>query len=161
MNSVEPSLLQAEFISITFEFQKREEIYGTVTMHAQGDFILCPVRSQGSILPCIRIYPGTNKETKVNTIFTFVFGSFLLYGQGKRKHPCLLFRNWKGFNGFPSLFHKVYFALYHVFCTEVELLQNVSFQNIVFIKSQAIWERRLYKAVALLPHGLGDLNNYF
>ena len=39
------------------------------------------------------------------------------------------------------IFNEVYVFLSHVFCHKVKFRQNVSYYNIVFIDSQAVWER--------------------
>ena len=59
---------------------------------------------------------------------TFVFGFFLLCGQGNWTQPGFFFRNRKWVDGFFSLFHEVSVALSHFFCHEVEFLNNVIFR---------------------------------
>ena len=62
----DPHLERCETVSITFEYQKRDERDETITHYASGDALLCPVRSWASVVQRVRAYPGATKETHVN-----------------------------------------------------------------------------------------------
>ncbi|MGH7954388.1 MAG: hypothetical protein ACREOZ_00350, partial [Gloeomargaritales cyanobacterium] len=63
----DPNLPQADYISITFIYQKRDERNETITMQRSGDIILCPIRAWAHIVQRIRSYPGTSTDSPVNT----------------------------------------------------------------------------------------------
>jgi hypothetical protein len=64
-----PDLELADFVSITFEMQKKDEQFDPVTQHATGHAIMCPVRIWAAIIKRIRSYPGTNDDTPVSVIW--------------------------------------------------------------------------------------------
>ncbi len=66
----DPFLLNADAISITFEFQKSNVKNETVTLHPSGESVFCPVRSWATVIQRIQSYPKTNNRTPINTIFT-------------------------------------------------------------------------------------------
>ena len=68
MSHDNPELLNADRVSITFEYQKNDERDDTVTQKRTGDLILCPVRSWATIVQRIRGYDGTNDDTPVNVV---------------------------------------------------------------------------------------------
>lgn len=76
----DPHLERCETVSITFEYQKRDERDETITHYASGDGLLCPVRSWASVVQRILAYPGATKETHVNA---FLLDGTIVYVQGK------------------------------------------------------------------------------
>jgi len=84
----DPHLERCETVSITFEYQKRDERDETITHYASGDALLCPVRSWASVVQRVRAYPGATKETHVNA---FLDRGEIEYIKGKavreRAHP--------------------------------------------------------------------------
>ena len=64
----DPNLARAETVSITFEYQKRDERDEVITHHHSGDPLLCPVRSWAKVVKRILSYSGTDPNTKVNTV---------------------------------------------------------------------------------------------
>jgi hypothetical protein len=65
----DPDLAFCDSVTITFEYQKRDERDETVTMYATGDTLLCPVRAWASIVQIVLHQPKTNKDTPCNTVF--------------------------------------------------------------------------------------------
>lgn len=61
----DPELLNADTVSITFEYQKNDERDDTVTQKRNGDLTLCPVRSWATIVQRIRRYDGSDDNTPV------------------------------------------------------------------------------------------------
>jgi hypothetical protein len=51
-----PDLELADFVSITFEMQKKDEKFDRVTQHTTGHIIMCPVRLWAAIIKRIRSY---------------------------------------------------------------------------------------------------------
>ncbi|MGH7974184.1 MAG: hypothetical protein ACREBR_01565 [bacterium] len=61
------NLSQADTISITFEFQKRDTRNDIITMPRSGDPILCPVKAWAFLTQRILAYPGCTSSSPVNT----------------------------------------------------------------------------------------------
>ena len=59
----------ADCVSITFEWQKKEERMDTVTHMGSEHVLLCPVRSWAAVVRRIRGYPGTTDNTPVSAIW--------------------------------------------------------------------------------------------
>ncbi|KAL7467246.1 hypothetical protein ACHAXS_007491 [Conticribra weissflogii] len=59
----------ADCVSITFEWQKKDERMDIVTQMASGVPILCPVRQWAAVIKRIRSYPGTGDETPVSAVW--------------------------------------------------------------------------------------------
>ena len=64
-----PDLEFADCVSITFEFQKKDERNDTVTQIYSEDDLLCPVRSWAAVVRRIRSYPGANDDTPVSAVW--------------------------------------------------------------------------------------------
>ena len=64
----DPNLERAGCVSLTFESQKKDEKFQTVTLLATGDILLCPVRTWAAIVKRIRSYQGTNDNSPVSTV---------------------------------------------------------------------------------------------
>ena len=64
-----PLLEFADSVSITFEFQKKDERNDTVSQMFTGDPLLCPVRSWAAIVRRIWSYPGASLETPVSAVW--------------------------------------------------------------------------------------------
>lgn len=64
-----PQLEYARSVSVTFEWQKKEERVDVVTQMATGHSLLCPVRILASIVRRIRSYPGATDDTKISAIW--------------------------------------------------------------------------------------------
>ena len=77
----ERSLLSADSVSITFEFQKNDERDVTITQHCTHDAVLCPVRAWAALVRRVRGYRGTNDDTPVNA---FVIGGTLKFIRASR-----------------------------------------------------------------------------
>ena len=61
-----PHLHTANYISITFEYQKNDERHESVGMHATDDPIICPVKAWASTVRRISAYPNASPDSKVN-----------------------------------------------------------------------------------------------
>ena len=59
-------LENSDCVSITFEWQKKDERNDTVTQMATLHILLCPVRAWAAVVKRIRSYPGATDETKVS-----------------------------------------------------------------------------------------------
>ena len=70
------SLLSADSVSVTFEFQKNDERDVTITQHCTHDATLCPVRAWAALVKRVLGYPSTNSDTPVNA---FVVNGVLKY----------------------------------------------------------------------------------
>jgi hypothetical protein len=57
-----------ESVSITFEWQKKDEKDDTVTQLASGDALLCP-RQWAALVKSIRSYPGATDDTPVSAVW--------------------------------------------------------------------------------------------
>jgi len=68
LSHYDPYLSLADSVSITFEYQKRDQRGDTITQHHMGDLILCPVHQWAAITQCVLSYPGTTSSSTVNTI---------------------------------------------------------------------------------------------
>ena len=66
-----PWLEYAECVSITFEWQKKDERMDTVTQMASGDVLLCPVRQMAAAIRRIRGYPGATDETPISAVWRY------------------------------------------------------------------------------------------
>jgi hypothetical protein len=64
-----PFLEFADSVSITFEFQKKDERNDTVTMIFSGDGVLCPVRAWAAVVRRIWSYPGATWDTPVSAVW--------------------------------------------------------------------------------------------
>ena len=64
-----PFLEYADCVSITFDWQKKDERQDTVTQMHSKDLILCPVRQWAAIVRRILGYPGAALETPVSAIW--------------------------------------------------------------------------------------------
>ena len=64
-----PLLEYADSVSITFEFQKKDERNDTVTQIFSEDELLCPVRSWAAVVRRIWSYPGANLDTPVSAVW--------------------------------------------------------------------------------------------
>ena len=64
-----PLLEFADSVSITFEFQKKDECNDTVTQVFSGDSLLCPVRAWAAIVRRIWNYPGASWDTPVSAVW--------------------------------------------------------------------------------------------
>jgi hypothetical protein len=78
-----PKLSEADTVSITFEYQKKDTKNDTITQHKSTDTLLCPVKIWAKIVKRIVNYPNTNPNTQVNTYFDngkhyLITGSMLL-----------------------------------------------------------------------------------
>ena len=60
------SLLSADSVSVTFEFQKNDERDVTITQHCTHDATLCPVRAWAALVKRVLGHPSTNSDTPVN-----------------------------------------------------------------------------------------------
>ena len=71
------SLLSADSVSVTFEFQKNDERDVTITQHCTHDATLCPVRAWAALVKrVLGCPPSTNSDTPVNA---FVVNGVLKY----------------------------------------------------------------------------------
>ncbi|MGH7974513.1 MAG: hypothetical protein ACREBR_03210 [bacterium] len=68
MDNQDKNLFQADSVSITFEFQKRDTRNEIITMHGSGDTVLCPVQAWSFLTQRIMAYPGTSSTSPVNTV---------------------------------------------------------------------------------------------
>ena len=59
----------ADCVSITFEFQKKDERNDTVTQIASMDILLCPIGQCAALVRRIRGYPGANADTPVSAMW--------------------------------------------------------------------------------------------
>ena len=66
MHHNDRSLLSADSVAITFEFQKNDERDVTITQHCTHDATLCPVRAWAALVKRVLGHPGTNSDTPVN-----------------------------------------------------------------------------------------------
>jgi hypothetical protein len=62
-----PNLSSASTVSITFELQKKETKFDTITHHRSNHKMICPVIIWARIVKRIRSYPNSSDQTKVNT----------------------------------------------------------------------------------------------
>ena len=65
----DPYLVYADCVSITFEWQKKDERNDTVTQLASENIILCPVRQWAALVKRIRKYPGSTSDTPVSAVW--------------------------------------------------------------------------------------------
>ena len=63
----DPTLIAADYVSVTFEDQKNDTRQDTITMQHSGDNLLCPVRSLARIITRIRSYPESSDDLHINT----------------------------------------------------------------------------------------------
>ena len=64
-----PELEYADYVSITFENQKKDERFDRVTQHSSGDKTMNPVRQWAAIVKRIRSYPGADDNTPVSAVW--------------------------------------------------------------------------------------------
>lgn len=62
-----PALSSADFVSITFELQKRDTKDDIISQHRSGDKLLCPVKVWAAIVQRIRAYHQSSPSSTVNT----------------------------------------------------------------------------------------------
>ena len=65
----DPKLDSADCVSITFEFQKKDERNDTVTQRARKHSIFCPVWLWAAVVTRIRSYPGASDDTPVSAVW--------------------------------------------------------------------------------------------
>ena len=65
----DPNLEEADCVSITFEWQKKDERMDTVTQLSSEDELLCPCRVWAKIVRRIREYHGSNDDTPVSAVW--------------------------------------------------------------------------------------------
>ena len=66
----DPTLLNSDYISITFEDQKNGKQFDTITIQSARDLLLCPVRTWGNIIQLLFKCPGTSPDTLVNSFYS-------------------------------------------------------------------------------------------
>lgn len=66
-----PWLEFADSVSITFEWQKKDERMDTVTHLASGDILLSPTRQWAALVRRIRAYPGATDDTPVSAVWRY------------------------------------------------------------------------------------------
>jgi hypothetical protein len=71
----------ADYVSITFELQKKDTKNDTITQHKSSDQVLCPDKIWAKIVQRISSYPNSSKNTTVNT-YVLSDNSIILF-QGK------------------------------------------------------------------------------
>ena len=59
-------LIEADLVDITFEFQKTDKRFESVSMHRTTHPILCPVKAWTKVVTHVRSLRGTTDDTKVN-----------------------------------------------------------------------------------------------
>ena len=64
-----PCLHLADFVSITFEMQKKDEKSDRVTQHTTNHKIMCPVRTWAAIVQRIRSDPDADDNTPVSAVW--------------------------------------------------------------------------------------------
>ena len=69
MNHANPLLEYADFVSLIFEWQKKEERMDTVTKMASRDTTLCPVRQEAALVRRMSSYPGASDDTPVSAVW--------------------------------------------------------------------------------------------
>jgi len=62
-------LIACDYVSITFEWQKKDERMDTVTQRRSGDATLCPARQWAQLIQRIRKYPGASDSTPVSAVW--------------------------------------------------------------------------------------------
>lgn len=67
----DPNLESADCVSVTFEFQKKDERNDTVTQLASEDELLCPCKTWAKIVRRIRRYPGATDNTPVSAVWRY------------------------------------------------------------------------------------------
>ena len=66
LDHTDPQLVQADFVSLTFEDQKNGEKMETVTQHCTGDRTLCPVKVAAAIVQRVWKLKGSSGRTTIN-----------------------------------------------------------------------------------------------
>lgn len=61
----------ADSVSITFETQKNERKFDTITQWRTSDTTLCPVKQWASLVARIAAYPGANEATPVSAVWRY------------------------------------------------------------------------------------------
>ena len=69
MNQNDPFLEYADCVSITFDWQKKDERMDTVTQMCSKDLRLCPVRQWAALERRLLTYPGITPESPVSAIW--------------------------------------------------------------------------------------------
>ncbi len=64
-----PDLHLADSVSLTFEMQKNQEKFDTVTHGSTGHEFLCPFKQLAAVVICILSYPGATMDTSVSAIW--------------------------------------------------------------------------------------------
>ena len=65
----DPHLEYADCVSKTFERQKKDEKFDTITQMASKDAKLCPVRLDAALVRRIRSYPGATDDTPISAVW--------------------------------------------------------------------------------------------
>jgi hypothetical protein len=58
-------------VSLTFEMQKNQEKFDTVTHGTTGHKFLCPVKQWAAVVNRILIYPGATMDTPVSAVWRY------------------------------------------------------------------------------------------
>ena len=66
-----PDLSTADSVSLTFETQKNQEKFDTVTHGTTGHEFLCPVKQWAAVANRIWSYPGTSMDTPVSAVWRY------------------------------------------------------------------------------------------
>ena len=61
-----PFLTTADYVSITFQFQKNDERSDSVGMHRTDDPVICPVKAWAYTVRRILAYPDSSPSSQVN-----------------------------------------------------------------------------------------------
>ena len=69
--SPSPALESTDSVSVTFEMQKNDRKYDTVTHGTTGDCALCPVLQWARVVNQIWSYPGASLDTPVCAIWRY------------------------------------------------------------------------------------------
>ena len=63
-------LSSADLVSISFENQKNMEIYETITLHANGELVLCPVKAWTATVKRHLSIPDSTIDSPVNLVWS-------------------------------------------------------------------------------------------
>ena len=64
-----PDLHLSDSVSLTFETQKNQEKFDTVTPGSTGHDFLCPVKQWAAVVNRILSYPGVTMDTPVSAVW--------------------------------------------------------------------------------------------
>lgn len=70
LDHIDKLLHEADTVSITFEFQKKDTKNDTITQHKSTDTLLCPVKVWARIIKRLLEHNDTNPDTTVNTFYS-------------------------------------------------------------------------------------------